>query len=80
MGLLRITGTGIVNHMGSLRGPWLRDGEKKNLHSRDESSAHDWWINKCLIYQVALGERHARKSEHCEQKYRDVMFLGIFWE
>lgn len=32
------------------------------------------------IYQVAFGERHARKSEHCEQKYRDRVFLDVFWE
>lgn len=32
------------------------------------------------IYQVAFREIHARKSEHCEQKYRDTVFLHVFWE
>lgn len=31
-------------------------------------------------YQVASGERCARKSEQCEQKYREVMLLGIVLE
>lgn len=46
--LLRNTGTRVVNQMGHTREVWSRIGGRKGPHSGGKSSAHGWWINKCL--------------------------------
>lgn len=47
---------------------WSKGGEKKRLHSKDKLMI-DGLID---FYHVAFGEIHTRKSEQCEQKYREV--------
>lgn len=52
-------------------------GEKDLIVEASLQFMVDGLIN---AYQVASGERYARKSEQCEQKYREVMLLGIVLE
>lgn len=52
-------------------------GEKDLIAEASLQLTVDGLIN---VYQVASGERPAKKSEQCEQKHREVMLLGIVWE